>query len=206
MKPADIFFTDGCGRCPLMSTSNCKVQKWKNELKLLREILQSSGLTEEIKWGMPTYTLGKANVAMIAAFKQYCSISFFKGVLLHDPKALLSSPGEHSQSVKLLKFTTTKQIQKDEKQIKIFIADAIQNEKLGIKVDLSKRKSLVLSPEFISKLEKDARLKNAFEALTPGRKRSHHLYIAGAKQSKTREDRVERSIPFILKGKGWNEY
>lgn len=205
-SPADIFFTDGCGRCKWMSTPSCKVQHWKAELAALRLIMQASALQEELKWGMATYTLGKANVLMIAAFKQYCCISFFKGGLLQDPKGLLTSPGENSQTVKQFRFTDVAQIKKAEKQIKTFIAEAIKNEKAGLKAEKPKSTTFELSPEFTAILERMPKLKLAFEALTPGRQRSHHLYISSAKQAKTREDRVERCIPVILEGKGWNEY
>lgn len=206
MKPADVFFTDGCGRCSLMGTPSCKVQKWKKELAALRKIIQSTDLKEERKWGMPTYTLEKANVLMITAFKEYCSISFFKGILLEDSKGILSSPGEQSQSTRLIKFRSVAEIIEAEIDIKVFIKEAIQNEKAGRKVEFSKSKVLVLSPEFTIRMDKDSSLKNAFNALTPGRQRSHHLYISSAKQAKTRADRVERCIPVIMKGKGWNEY
>lgn len=206
MKTAEIFFKDGCGRCKLMSTPACKVQQWKNELAALRKIVETTELIEELKWGMPTYTLGKANILMIAAFKQYCSLSFFKGALLTDPDQLLTSPGENSQSAKQFRFTDLTQIKKYEKQIKAFIAEAIKNEKAGLKPAFTKSKVLELSPEFQEKLDKNAKLKKAFDALTPGRQRSHHLYISSAKQAKTREDRVERCVPVILEGKGWNEY
>jgi uncharacterized protein YdeI (YjbR/CyaY-like superfamily) len=48
-------------------------------------------------------------------------------------------------------------------------------------------------------------LKNAFDALTPGRKRSYVLYFSAPKQSKTRESRVQKCMPNILSGKGFNE-
>lgn len=205
-SPADIFFTDGCGRCSLMSTPACKVQTWKKVLAALRPILLSSGLTEERKWGMPCYTLGKANVVMLAAFKAHCSISFFKGSLLEDPKGLLEKAGENSQSGRQFRFTSPEQVKKMEKEIKSFLTQAIAIEQSGKKPERTVPKELPLSEEFQQALDKSAKLKKAFESLTPGRQRSWHLYISGAKQSKTREDRVAKAIPLIMEGKGWNEY
>jgi len=48
-------------------------------------------------------------------------------------------------------------------------------------------------------------LKAAFNALTPGRQRGYILYFSRAKQSKTRESRVEKCMLQILKGKGLND-
>jgi len=48
-------------------------------------------------------------------------------------------------------------------------------------------------------------LNKAFEALTPGRKRGYLLYFSQAKQSKTRESRIEKCIEKIFKGIGLND-
>jgi uncharacterized protein YdeI (YjbR/CyaY-like superfamily) len=48
-------------------------------------------------------------------------------------------------------------------------------------------------------------LRAAFDALTPGRRRSHILYIADAKKAETRAARVDRCLPSITAGQGYNE-
>jgi uncharacterized protein YdeI (YjbR/CyaY-like superfamily) len=48
-------------------------------------------------------------------------------------------------------------------------------------------------------------LQKAFAALTPGRQRGYHIFIAQAKQSKTRMDRIEKYRSNILEGKGYQE-
>lgn len=204
-KSAEQFFTDGCGRCALMSTPQCKVQRWKEELAVLRQIICSTELKEDSKWGMPCYTINNANVAMIAAFNDYCSLSFFKGVLLNDEQGLLLKAGENSQSARLLKFTSLQEIETRADQIRLLLEQAIALEKAGRKVPKPENAELPLSPEFIVKFEEMPALKQAFEALTPGRRRSHHIYVSGAKQAQTRVARVEKCIPQIMAGKGWNE-
>jgi uncharacterized protein YdeI (YjbR/CyaY-like superfamily) len=59
--------------------------------------------------------------------------------------------------------------------------------------------------EFQNKLDKKSALKKAFEALTPGRQRAYLLYFSAPKQSKTRESRIEKYTPEILKGRGLND-
>ena len=56
--------------------------------------------------------------------------------------------------------------------------------------------------EFKNVLDGTPVLKKAFYALTPGRQRGYLLYFSSAKQSKTRESRIEKYMPKILKGKG----
>ncbi|MFM6924048.1 MAG: YdeI/OmpD-associated family protein, partial [Ferruginibacter sp.] len=53
--------------------------------------------------------------------------------------------------------------------------------------------------------KKNAALKKAFAALTPGRQRAYLLHFAAPKQSVTRQSRIEKCIPQILKGKGLND-
>jgi uncharacterized protein YdeI (YjbR/CyaY-like superfamily) len=51
-------------------------------------------------------------------------------------------------------------------------------------------------------LDKSAALKKAFYTLTPGRQRGYILYFSQAKQTKTRESRIEKYTKQILEGKG----
>jgi uncharacterized protein YdeI (YjbR/CyaY-like superfamily) len=182
-----------------------KAKKWQEEIRLLRTIVLDCGLNEELKWGVPCYTLKKTNVVLIHSFKDYCALLFFKGVLLKDPKGILIQQTEHVQAARQLRFTDLKQIQKMERTIKAYIYEAIEVEKAGLKVPLKKTKEYAIPEEFKKKLDKSATLKTAFKSLTPGRQRAYLLYFSAAKQSKTREARVEKYIPQILKGKGLDD-
>lgn len=202
----DTYFTDGCGRCPLGGTPECKVNTWLKELQQLRNLIVSCGLTEEIKWGIPCYTFNKRNILVLAAFKEYCSISFFKGVLLHDTENILTKPGENSQSAKLLKITNTAQISKLKASIKAYIYEAIEIEKAELKVNFKKITEQAIPIELQNKLSEMPHLKTAFNALTPGRQRGYLIHFSQPKQSKTREARIEKCIPQILQGKGFHDY
>ncbi|MBI1306990.1 MAG: hypothetical protein GC181_10350 [Bacteroidetes bacterium] len=199
----DLYLQQGCMRCPFGGTLQCKVHNWPEELNLLRSILLESALTEEIKWGVPCYTFDNKNILILSAFKEYCSLSFFKGVLLHDPENLLDKPGENTQSARLIKFTSTDQIVKSQTQIEQFIQEAIDNEISGKQVEFPQKHNLEYPDEFVRKLEEDPFLKAAFESLTPGRKRGYILHFSQPKQSKTRESRIEKCVEKILSGKGF---
>lgn len=182
-----------------------KAKKWQAEMESLRAIVLASGLTEELKWYQPCYTYHGANVAIISAFKEYCVLSFFKGVLLKDAKSILSSPGENSQSVRMAKFTGTKDIAKLAPTLKAYINEAIAVEKAGQKVPFKKINEHPVPDELKSKYKELPALKAAFEALTPGRQRAYLLHFSSAKQSATRTARIENCATQILKGRGLND-
>lgn len=179
-----------------------KPQKWKEEYKQLRTIALSTGLNEDIKWGQACYTLGKSNVVLIHGFKEYCAFLFFKGALLSDPNGILIRQTETVQAARQIRFTNVDEIVKLAPTLKAYIHEAIEVEKAGLKVELKKTQDFATVAEFQYKLDKIPALKTAFEALTPGRQRAYKLYFSQAKQSKTREARVEKYIPHILNGKG----
>ncbi len=203
-KSVDNYFIEGCGRCPLGSTPACKVHSWTSELEYLRNIINACGLTEESKWGTPCYTYQKKNILMLSALKDYCCISFFKGALLNDEKNLLVKPGPNSQAARLFKFKNINEIRTIESDIKAYIFESIAVEKAGLKVAFKKNPE-PLPDELIAKFEEDPVLKNAFEALTPGRQRGYIIHFSQAKQEKTRFSRIEKCIPMILAGIGLHD-
>lgn len=206
MNPeVDNYFIDGCGRCSLFATPQCKVNTWAKELKLLRTIVNDCGLTEELKWGVPVYSFQKKNVLLIGAFKDNCVLSFLKGALLNDAKNILAFPGENSQSGKVIRFTNAGKIVKLEKTIKAYIYEAIEIEKAGLKVPLKKITEHKIPEELEIKFKKDAKFKAAFQALTPGRQRGYFIHFSQPKQAATRISRIEKCIPKIFAGKGMQD-
>lgn len=201
----DEYFEIGCGRCPLVGTPDCKVHSWQDELRVLRKLLLDCGLTEERKWGVPCYTHQNKNILLMSAFKDHCALSFFKGVLLKDEQGILVSPGENSQAMRLAKFTSPDQVLEQMELLRNYIFEAIEVEKAGLKVQMKTISDYEIPDEFQKKLDEDPELKEAFENLTPGRQKGYLLYFSGAKQSKTREDRIEKYIPKIMKGLGFHD-
>ncbi len=202
----DNYLDVGCGRCPLVGTPACKVKTWKAELVKLREIVLATGLTEELKWKQPCYTFEGSNILMVSAFNDYAFISFFKGVLMKDPNDLLVAPTENIQSARQIRFTDIRQVVAQEAVLKAYIAEAIAVEKSGAKIEPKKTSDFEIPEELQAKFAEDPVFETAFEALTPGRQRGYLLYFAGAKQSATRASRIEKAMPKIFEGKGWNEW
>ena len=182
-----------------------KAKKWREEMQKLRAILLDSPLMEELKWGKPCYTFEKGNVAILYGLKESCALGFLKGALLKDAKGILIKPGENSQSGRWIKFTSVQAITGMKPVLKAYIQEAIAAEKAGLKVDFKEKHELVFPIELQNRLDKNPALKAAFAALTPGRQRGYNLYFSGAKQSQTRESRIEKCLPQILRGRGLHD-
>jgi len=176
--------------------------QWREETRKLRAILLDCGLTEELKWGKPCYAFEGSNVVVIQGFKAYCALLFFKGVLLKDPKGILVKTGENTRVGRQIRFTDAREIVKMESTLKAYIQQAIEVEKAGLKVDPEEEPKLNIPNELRKKMAAMPAFKKAFYALTPGRQRAYGFYFSGAKQSQTREARIEKCLPQILKGKG----
>ena len=179
-----------------------KGKKWQEEMKKLRRISLDCGLTEELKWGKPCYTFQKSNIVIIQGFKEFCALLFCKGALLNDPNGILKKFGW--QAARRIPFTNVREIVEMEPILKTYIREAIEAERAGLEVNFKKNPEPI-PEEFQNKLDEIPALKAAFDALTPGRQRGYILYFSAAKQSKTRESRVEKCMRQILKGKGLND-
>jgi uncharacterized protein YdeI (YjbR/CyaY-like superfamily) len=179
--------------------------KWQKEIEQLRRIVLECGLTEVLKWGCPCYAEGDRNIVLIHVFKEYCAYLFFKGALMSDPKSILIQQTENVQSARQIRFTSVKEISNMKATLKAYIYEAIEVERSGLKVALKKTSEYEIPEEFQIRLDKDRSLKTAFKALTPGRQRAYLFYFSAAKQSKTREARVDKYIPQILEGRGLDD-
>lgn len=195
-----------------MTITNAKVDAyisraklWREEIEKLRLILLECDLTEELKWGVPCYRQQKNNIVLIHVFKDYCALLFFKGVLLKDPNKILIQQTENVQSARQIRFTNIAEIVKMKTILKAYVNEAIAVEKAGLKVNFKKADAFEIPDEFQNKLTAFPDLNTAFYELTPGRQRGYLLYFAASRQSKTRESRIEKWMPQILKGKGLND-
>lgn len=196
----DVYFTEGCGRCALARTPACTVHTWHAELEILRSIILETGLTEERKWGVPCYTFEGKNVLLLGSFKESCVVSFLKGVLLQDAHHILIKQGENSTEWRVVRFKSVEEIAQVRIILKEYIFEAIEVERAGLKIEKDER--LALPEELEKEFTENPALQTAFEALTKGRQRGYVLYFSAPKQSKTRQARIQKCIPLILKGKG----
>jgi len=180
-------------------------QHWKAEMVELRRIFLECQLSETLKWGKPCYTSKKKNIVLIMGLKAYCAVLFLKGGLLNDPHSVLVKAGENTEVGRQMRFTSVEEIRQKESILKDYINEAIAIEKAGLKIEPKANSELLLPEELSHKFKNAPDFKAAFDALTPGRQRAYIFHFSGAKQSKTREARIEKWAPHILKGKGLND-
>ncbi len=182
-----------------------KPTKWQEAYQELRNLVLSFDFTEELKWGCPCYTHNKTNAVLIHGFKDYCALLFTKGAVMNDPKNILVQQTENVQSARQIRFTRLDEIIKQKTVIKSYLKNAIEVEKSGVKIGMKKPIEYKMTEEFQSALNEMSDLKIAFDKLTPGRQKGYLLYFSSAKQSKTRQGRIEKLIPKILDGKGLDD-
>lgn len=178
---------------------------WHKELSLLREIILRCPFKEEMKWGAPCYTFQNSNVIILHRFKSYCGIGFFKGVLLKDESGILQSPGENSQSARVMHFTDVNEIKSMESQIIAYLNEAIEVEKAGLKIEMKQTSDYTIPDELQETFDKMPDFLTAFQALTPGRQRAYIIYFSQPKQAQSREARIEKYFDRIMDGKGIND-
>jgi uncharacterized protein YdeI (YjbR/CyaY-like superfamily) len=145
-----------------------EAKNWREELEVLRVIVLDSQLTEELKWGVPTYTLDNSNIVLIHVFKAYCALLFFKGALLKDPNGILIQQTKNVQSARQIRFTDAREIRGLRPVIKAYLAEAIEVEKSGLVVVLKPTTEFGVPEELQDQFDEIPEFKTAFEALTPG--------------------------------------
>ncbi|QWT86771.1 YdeI/OmpD-associated family protein [Chryseobacterium sp. PCH239] len=192
MNPKVNFFFENAGQ-------------WQEEFEKLRAIALSTELVEDLKWGCPCYTYEGKNIFLIHGFKEYCALLFFKGALMKDPDHILIQQSKNVQAARQIRFTEVAQINDLEEVLRSYMFQAVEIEESGAKVEMKKTKEFEMAEEFQEKLDQDPALQEAFKALTPGRQRAYLLHFSSAKQSKTREARIEKCIPQIMDEIGLND-
>lgn len=200
----DKYLIDGCMRCKYGATPSCKVHKWTDILEELRQLIHETTLIEELKWGVPCYTINGKNIIIVSAFKEYASISFFKGALLNDINNILEKQGENCNSTRLIKFTEINQVLENKETILNLINQAIEVEKSGLKIERKAEKEPI-PDELLDIFDEDIIFKNSFFALTPGRQRAYIIHFSQPKQSQTRTSRIYKYKQWILDGIGIND-
>lgn len=199
----DKYLIDGCMRCKYGGTPQCKVNNWREELELLRQIVIEAGLTEELKWGAPIYTHKGKNIVSVGALKESANIGFLKGVLLADGHKILQHQG-NLQSDRIVKFTNVDEIKKLKDVLKSYVLEAVAIEESGKKVVFKKHPEPI-PDELLQAFENDPAFKKAFHALTPGRQRGYIIHFSQPKQSQTRISRIEKYKEHIFNGIGLND-
>ena len=186
------------GRAPMEMAYR---DRWDAEIAEMRRVLAGLGMTEECKWGKPTYTVDGKNIVIMQGFKEYFGLGFFQGALLKDPAKLLVQLGQ-TQAGRVMKFTSAKEIRSKAATITAYVREAISVERAGVRMRPRRTSDLPVPEELSERFRRNPRFRRAFEALTPGRQRGYLYHFAAAKQPATRKARIDKATPAIFEGRG----
>ena len=179
-------------------------EQWQPELSRLREILNSTGLEETVKWGAPCYTHAGKNVVGIAGFKNYFGLWFHQGALLSDPeKVLINAQEGRTKALRQWRFESKKDIKV--RTIKAYVKESVEHVDQGKSIGADRNKPLAIPPLLKSALTKNKTAKKAFDELTKGKRREYADYIAEAKRDETKAKRLAKILPMIEAGKGLHD-
>ncbi|MBL8920490.1 MAG: YdeI/OmpD-associated family protein [Myxococcaceae bacterium] len=182
-----------------------KERRWRAEFDALRAIALSCGLEESLKWGQACYSREGSNVVLIHGFQAYCALLFFKGALLTDAHGLLVQQTKNVQAARQLRFSSLAVVKARKPIVKATIEEAIAVDRSGQQVKLKKTHEYGVPEELQRRLDESAELDEAFHALTPGRQRGYLLHFSSARRAETREARIQKELPRILRGLGLDD-
>ncbi len=197
------YLRDGCGRCERFATDACKVRRRSDVLAALRATLRETGLVETMKWGAPCYTDEGRNIVLLSALNDACALGFVDGALLDDPDGVLERPGPNSHRDRVVRVRSVEEARRLAPTIARLVAESVAHRRAGVTV--APAPPPPLPDELAQRIAQDPAVQAAFDALTPGRRRSHALHVGGAKAAATRARRAEACVPIILAGRGFNE-
>lgn len=180
------------------------LETFQSEAVRLRGILNSTGLTEEVKWGGPAYTYDGKILVGIGVFKKHFALWFHQGALLEDAEGvLMTASGGKTKALKQWRFTSAKEIKV--RLIKAYVKEAIELVDAGRAIKPERGKPVSLPPELKAALAASTDASKAFGALSLGKRREYAGYIAEAKRDETKARRIEKTLPMIRAGLGLND-
>jgi uncharacterized protein YdeI (YjbR/CyaY-like superfamily) len=197
----DDFFTKGCGRCARFATPDCSTRRWIDGLNHLRRICLAMGLEETVKWAHPCYVHAGRNIALFGAFRGDFRLSFMNPSLLKDSEGVLEPQGPNSQTPSMIRFFAVDQVDEKEPVIRAYLRQLMDHAEAGTR-PMTAHREIDMPDELTDALDADPELADAFQALTPGRRKSYLFALSQAKQSATRVARIERFRGKIIAGKG----
>lgn len=180
------------------------VDHWSEELAILKSILEKAPLDKAIKWHAEVFTFQGKNIVSYGGFKNHFAVWFYNGVFLKDPyQVLVNAQEDKTKGMRQWRFKSKSEIQ--ESRILEYIYEAIEVEKQGLKIEIDRNLNFTTEPTLEAGLHEDQAFREAFEKLTPGKRKEYNQYIIEAKQQTTKETRLAKIKPMVLLGVGLND-
>ncbi len=177
---------------------------FREELSIIKAILDKTPLEIAIKWGGEVYQMNGKKVVSYGGFKNHFCLWFYDGVFLSDPlKVLINANEEKTKALRQWRFTSAEQI--NEAAILNYVDEAIKNLEQGITWKPQKSQELAIPDLLMEQFRANNHLELAFSKLSPYKRKEYIEHIQDAKQEKTKIARIEKALPLILAGKGLND-
>jgi len=178
-------------------------------LKELRAIIHEAHpeIDEDIKWGAPAF-MHKGIVCIIAGFKEYVGVNFWKGALIVPSNARRA--GDDKDMKQLEKIRSIDDLPARRKIIGYVKAAVKLNEggvptpNRGKDAPIRKRGPLRTPPSLAKALARNAKAKMTYDGFSPSHKREYVEWIGEAKTDETRERRIEQALGWLAEGKPRN--
>lgn len=175
----------------------------KEELALLKSIVQKTELEETTKWGIPVFTYNGQNIVGIVGFKSFFAFWFYNGVFLEDKHNVLVSVQEGvTKAMRQWRFSSMEDI--DEKLV-ANIQEAIANEEQGKKLKLQRKEKLPIPSILMEVFKEDQAFEKSFVALPQAKQNEYVEHIQSAKQEATTSSRLQKIRPLVMQGKGLHD-
>ena len=169
-------------------------------LNHLRELAHAAcpGVEETLKWRMPHF-LHKGILFGMAAFKQHCSVHFWKGKLVLGEKSRAGVFGNLGRVTKLSDLP-------GKREMLGYIKKAVELNETGVKSPKTSRpkKKLVVPTYLTAALRKNKKAHAAFENFSYSHKKEYVDWITEAKRDETRAARIKTMIQWLAEGKPRN--
>jgi uncharacterized protein YdeI (YjbR/CyaY-like superfamily) len=167
----------------------------------IREILATHDerMTEDVKWGMPSYDV-KTIAVGLGAFKKHVSIWFHKGAIMKDDLKLFV-PKEGSKEMRQVKYAPGDTI--DVQGVKAYLDEAIALNLAGVKIKKERTKTekvYVDSGDLMTELAKHKEAAAFYNSLTKNQQNHFSSFVEEAKQEATKQRRIARTIDRLSNG------
>jgi uncharacterized protein YdeI (YjbR/CyaY-like superfamily) len=177
-------------------------------LKHVRRLVHAAcpDIEEALKWRCPHF-IYKGMVCGVAAFKEHCTLNFWKAPLLAKMhKDFGGGEDAHGQFGRI---TRLKDLPPDKKLLQ-YVKEAVALNEEGVKLPAkSKSKTKAKTPlevpdYFVRALRKNKQALVAFEGFSYSHRKEYIEWITEAKAETTRDRRIAQALEWLAEGKSRN--
>lgn len=179
--------------------------EWEDELKELKDLLDSTSMIAEVKWGLPVYTYQNKNVVGIGGFKNYYALWFFSGSLMKDPSSVLINAQENkTKGLRQWRFKSGDIL--NHKMILRYVEEALSVVESGAKIKRSVALKMELPAVFEMAFQTSSLAREKFNEFSVSKQNEYIHYINEAKKEETKINRMMKILPSIEAGIGYFQH